>query len=95
MSPTALVSVSVVGSSPVKRKVRSKAKLRSSTAFHIQSRATTGELTPVEFVRADEHEIVALAAAANGGRMEVTIGVEPDPPHRLTALRLVPAETGG
>lgn len=63
-------------------------------AFHLQSLEATGTLTPVEIVRASEHEIRVVAAAAAGGEMEVTVTVEPAPPHRIAGLRLVTAPEG-
>ncbi len=58
-------------------------------AFHLQSRAATGELAPVEIEPAGEHALDALAGGASGA-MTVSLEVEPEPPHRITRLRLVP-----
>jgi hypothetical protein len=59
-------------------------------AFHLQSRETTGELVPVEIESSGEHELEAVARGAAGGALQVQLTVEPEPPHRVTALRLVP-----
>ena len=61
-------------------------------AFHLQSRAATGELTATEIEPAGEHALDALAGGA-AGAMTISLEVEPEPPHRITRLRLVPPES--
>lgn len=59
-------------------------------AFHLQSRETTGELVPVEVEPDGDNALDALAAAGGGDELEISLAVEPDAPHRITRLRLVP-----
>lgn len=61
-------------------------------AFHLQSRETTGELAAVEIEPAGEHALDAVADGTAGGAMTISLEVEPEPPHRITRLRLVPPE---
>lgn len=59
-------------------------------AFHLQSREETGGLVPLEIKPAGEHAVQALAGGVLGDSRIVSLTVEPDPPHRITQLRLVP-----
>lgn len=59
-------------------------------AFHLQSREETGGLVPLEIKPVGEHAVQALAGGVLGDSRIVTLTVEPEPPHRITQLRLVP-----
>jgi hypothetical protein len=44
----------------------------------------------VEIKPAGEYALDALAGGTAGGAMTISFEVEPEPPHRITRLRLVP-----
>lgn len=64
-------------------------------AFHLQTHERTGALTPRRLLPAGDDELALVADAERGEAMEVRLSVAAEPPHRITALRLVPAEPEG
>lgn len=61
-------------------------------AFHMQTVAETGELAVAEMLESGDERLRLHARGANGPVLDITLEVEPEPPHRIAGLRVVPAE---
>lgn len=61
-------------------------------AFHVQTAAETGELAVAEVLESADERLRVHAQGTNGAMLDLTLEVEPEPPHRISGLRVVPAE---